>query len=183
MDQSRARVLSVHKSQTHSFSENTETHIELLQGEGIIGDAHCGKFVKHRSRVKKDPTQLNLRQVHLIHSELFSELQENGFKISPGQMGENITTENIDLLALPRNTILNIGEKASIQITGLRNPCSQLDNFQKGLMSQLVFKNENGEIVRKCGVMGIVLKSGIIHPEDAIEVIYPEKPYAILERV
>ena len=177
-----ARVISVNKSQSHSFSKYPAEEISLLEGLGVEGDAHMGKTVKHRSRVRKDPTQPNLRQVHLIHKELFDSLKSDGFLIEPGQIGENITTENIDLLNLPKGTQLHIGH-ATIEITGLRNPCVQLNTFQEGLMHKLVYKNKDGETIRKCGVMGIVLTSGKIKPGAEINIKYPVKPFEKLERV
>jgi len=134
----KGKVTAVSKSATHTFSKIKQTRIQLIAGKGVEGDAHLGVTVKHRSRVAKDPTQPNLRQVHLIHSELFEALSTKGFEVQAGDMGENITTTGIPLLDLPRNTILKIGELAKIQITGLRNPCVQLDNFQKGLMKAVL---------------------------------------------
>ena len=141
-----------------------------------------GETVKHRSRVAKDPSQPNLRQVHLIHSELFEEVAEKGFKVSPGQMGENISTRGIDLLALPTNTILKIGAEAEIQITGLRNPCSQIDSIQEGLMKAVLDKDEEGNLIRKAGIMGIVLQGGEIKVGDKIEVELPAEPHKKLEK-
>ena len=177
------KVMAVCKSQAHTFSKFNQSAIRLIKGEGIEGDAHRGKTVKHRSRVAKDPTQPNLRQVHLIHSELFEELAAKGFKVNAGEMGENITTKGINLLDLPRNSILTIGKTTKIQITGLRNPCVQLDNFQKGLMKAVLDKNESGQLIRKAGVMGIVIAGGIIAINDVIQVEFPPKPFLKLERV
>ncbi len=177
-----ATVTAVSTSSNHSFSKSQQNSIKLIAGIGIEGDTHAGKTVQHRSRVAKDPSQPNLRQVHLIHSELHDELKEAGFDISPGDMGENITTRGINLLELPTDTRLYIG-KAIIQITGLRNPCAQLDHFQPGLMSAVLDRDEEGNIVRKAGVMGIVLKSGIVAIRDAIKIELPPLPYRSLERV
>ena len=177
------KILALSKSQLHTFSKVNQVSLQLLAGKGVEGDAHLGETVKHRSRVAKDPTQPNLRQVHLIHSQLFAELAKKGFIIKPGEMGENITTKGINLLDLPRNTILKIGKTAKIQITGLRNPCLQLDNFQKGLMKAVLDKDEDGNLIRKAGIMGIVLTGGKIMIDDLIEVEYPSKPYLKLERV
>jgi MOSC domain-containing protein YiiM len=176
-------VISVSSSPTHTFSKLPKVSIKLLEGLGVEGDAHLGKTVKHRSRVAQDPTQPNLRQVHLIHAELFDELSEKGFNVTNAQMGENITTNGINLLELPRNTILHIGDSAMIQITGLRNPCLQLEGIEEGLMQALVFKDANGELVRKAGIMGIVLESGIVKIGDKITVKLPNYPYEKLERV
>lgn len=176
-------VLALSKSQSHTFSKVNQESITLIEGMGVEGDAHLGATVKHRSRVAKDPTQPNLRQVHLIHIELMEELATKGFDIKPGEMGENITTQGISLLDLPKDTILKIGETAKIQITGLRNPCVQLDRFKKGLMKAVLDKKEDGYLTRKAGIMGIVLTGGKVTVEDAIEIEYPPKPYLKLERV
>jgi MOSC domain-containing protein YiiM len=177
------KVLAVHKSQTHSFSKQTAAFISLIQGEGVAGDAHRGVTVKHRSRVRQDPTQPNLRQVHLIHYELIEELQEKGFRVQPGTMGENITTQGIDLLSLPTDTILVFPDGTEVLITGLRNPCSQLDSYQKGLTSAVLDRDPHGKIIRKAGVMGIVKTGGEIYTDDPIKVILPPEPHKNLERV
>ncbi len=177
------QVKAVSKSSTHSFSKFVTAKIKLLKGLGIEGDAHMGKTVKHRSRVRKDPNQPNLRQVHLIHEELFNELAQKGFTIKAGQMGENILTHGIDLLNLPRNTILKIGNQAEIEITGLRNPCSQLNGLQEGLMQALVFTDDAGKVIRKAGIMGIVKQGGEVRVGDRIEVIRPIGEHVALERV
>lgn len=176
-------ITSLSKSDSHTFEKFTCESINLLKGLGVEGDAHMGKTVKHRSRVARDPTQPNLRQVHLIHSELFEELSKKDFLITPGAMGENILTEGIDLLNLPKDTILNIGAEAKVQITGLRSPCAQFDSIKKGLMKALIYKDENGNIIRKSGIMGIVLEGGIVNVGDAIEIEFPKKPYIKLEKV
>ena len=177
-----AKIFSVSKNRRHLFSKVTCSFINLIEGQGVEGDAHCGITVKHRSRVKIDPTQPNLRQVHLIHIELIKDLNSKGFHILPGAMGENITTEGLDLLSLPTNTCLKIGS-AEIRITGLRNPCAQLDNYQKGLTAAVLDKDEQGNLIRKAGLMGIVLKGGIIKPGDHIETAYPTEPRLPLEVV
>jgi MOSC domain-containing protein YiiM len=176
-------VVSVSLSATHTFSKQTIQSIRLLTGLGVEGDAHMGKTVKHRSRVAQDPTQPNLRQVHLIHSELFDELRSGSFRVEPGQMGENITTRGINLLGLPTGTKLYIGEQAIIEITGLRNPCAQIDNFQSGLLSAVLDHDQNGNLIRKAGVMGIVLTGGEVLVGDEIRVSLPAEPYRPLERV
>jgi len=177
-----AKVVAVSKSNAHTFNKYNCEQITLIEGLGIKGDAHQGVFVKHRSRVKKNPTTPNLRQVHLIHSELFDELSEKGFKVVPGQMGENITTAGIDLLKLPKDTLLKIGT-AEIVITGLRNPCSQLESIQKGLMKALLDKDQHGNLIRKAGIMGTVQSGGDIAPGDAILVILPPQPHVVLDKV
>ena len=178
-----AQVTAVSRSGSHSFSKPTCASIHLIEGLGVEGDAHSGETVKHRSRVAKDPSQPNLRQVHLIHSELHDELIEKGFNVAPGVMGENITTQGVDLLGLPRDSLLRIGDEAIIQITGLRNPCKQLDDYQKGLLSAVLDKTPEGELIRKSGVMAIVIAGGTIKPDDSIKIKLPKKPYNKLERV
>lgn len=157
--------------------------ITLLAGLGVEGDAHMGVTVKHRSRVKQDPSQPNLRQVHLIHSELHDELRAAGFEVAPGEMGENITTFGLNLLDLPRHTQLLIGDEAIVEITGLRNPCVQLDGIQPGLMQAVLGRDEAGNLIRKAGVMAIVLKGGEIRVGDEIVIKLPEGVFLNLEKV
>lgn len=176
-------VVAVSLSPTHTFSKQNQASIRLLAGLGVEGDAHMGKTVKHRSRVAADPTQPNLRQVHLIHSELLSELRQRNFIVEPGQLGENILTADIDLLSLPTGTRLKIGPEAVVEITGLRNPCAQIDNFQKGLQAAVLDRDEQGNLIRKAGVMAIVLQSGEVKPNDPIQVELPPEPHRPLERV
>lgn len=176
-------VYAVSRSATHDFSKTPVTSIRLIAGEGVEGDAHRGVTVKHRSRVKADPTQPNLRQVHLIHYELIAQLKQQGFNVAPAIMGENITTAGIDLLALPTDSILHIGAKAKVQVTGLRNPCKQLDHYEKGLMSAVLDRDADGNLIRKAGIMGIVVAGGTIQMGDRIEVELPPEPYRPLERV
>ncbi|KKN34120.1 hypothetical protein LCGC14_0797000 [marine sediment metagenome] len=180
---SEARVVAVAKDGVHRFSKEIVSEIRIIEGMGVEGDAHLGKTVKHRSRVAVDPTQPNLRQVHLIHSELFSEVSEKGFIVRAADLGENITTFGVDLLALPRGTVLMIGQTVELEVTGLRNPCKQIDNFQTGLLSAVLIKGENGELIRKSGIMTVVKAGGSIKAGDAIQSIFPEKPYLPLERV
>jgi MOSC domain-containing protein YiiM len=178
-----AIVTAVSRCSRHSFSKPNQASIHLLAGLGVEGDAHLGTTVKHRSRVAKDPTQPNLRQVHLIHSELFDELAEKGFVVAAGEMGENVTTRGIDLLNLPAGARLRLGGSAIIEVTGLRNPCVQIDRFQKGLMKAVLGKDELGNIIRKSGIMGIVLQRGEVRPGDAIRVELPAGPHRPLEVV
>jgi len=166
-------VVSVSRSTDHSFSKQCAEQIQLVAGLGVAGDAHSGVTVKHRSRVKRDPTQPNLRQVHLIHSELHDELRLAGFSVGPGDIGENITTRGLDLLALPTGTQLRIGPTAVIMVTGLRNPCSQLDDFQPGLLTAVLDHDAAGGLIRKAGVMAIVLEDGDVSVGDIIEVTLP----------
>lgn len=177
------RVVAVHFSSTHSFSKVSQASIRLIAGHDVEGDAHAGATVKHRSRVRQDPTQPNLRQVHLVHAELFDELRAKGFDVSPGQMGENITTRGIDLLALPRGTMLQIGDEVVVEVTGLRNPCTQLDGLYPGLMSAVLDRDPYGNLVRKSGIMGIVISGGVVVPGDRILHFLPPLPHIPLERV
>lgn len=176
------RVVAVSLNIKHSFSKFNREKIELIEGIGVRGDAHAGEKVQHRSRVAKNPNQPNLRQVHLIHAELYDELKQR-FELQPGQMGENITTREIDLLGLPTNTRLHIGKQAVVEITGLRNPCSQLDNFKRGLMAAVLDKDANGNLIRKAGIMGIVATAGEVLIGDTIRIELPPQPYKSLERV
>jgi MOSC domain-containing protein YiiM len=176
-------VTAVSQSRSHTFSKPNTLSIRLVEGLGVEGDAHAGVTVKHRSRVRRDPTQPNLRQVHLVHSELFDELRDKGFSVVPGDIGENVTTRGIDLLALPTGTKLRLGETATVEITGLRNPCVQLDTFQKGLMAATLDKDADGNLVRKAGVMGVVLPGGGVRPGDAITIELPASPHRPLQPV
>jgi len=176
-------VIAVSQSPTHSFSKSNQESINLLAGLGVEGDAHMGEKVQHRSRVAKDPNQPNLRQVHLIHAEFHDELNASGFHVSAGQMGENITTCGVDLLDLPTGTRLHLGDAAIVEVTGLRNPCEQLNGFQGGLMKACVYKDENGNIVRKAGVMSIVLTGGEVRAGDSIRVELPPEPHQPLQVV
>jgi MOSC domain-containing protein YiiM len=176
-------VTSVSLNAQHSFSKTRQGGVTLQKGLGVLGDAHMGATVKHRSRVAKDPTQPNLRQVHLIHEELHAELRSAGFHIEPGDMGENLTTRGIELLSLPRATRLHIGPTAVVEITGLRNPCIQLDTFQPGLTAAVLDRSEDGQLIRKAGVMGIVLASGDVRPGDDIRVKLPPMPHEPLDCV
>lgn len=176
-------VVAVSRSGSHTMSKPNEASITLIAGLGVDGDAHSGVTVKHRSRVRRDPTQPNLRQVHLIHSELHDELRERGFDLVPGQMGENVTTRGIDLLGLPTGTRLKLGQEAVVEITGLRNPCNQLDDIQPGLMAATLDRDAEGNIVRKAGVMSVVITGGVVRPGDRIQVELPAKPHRVLEPV
>lgn len=170
---SSARVVAVARDDAHRFSKPTRESITLIAGHGVEGDAHAGTTVKHRSRVARDPGAPNLRQVHLLHAELFADLAERGHGVEPGALGENITTEGVDLLGLPRGTRLEIGDGALVELTGLRNPCSQINGLSKGLMKELVHLDDRGETVRLAGVMSVVLAGGEVRPGDGIRVILP----------
>lgn len=176
-------VAAVGSDPAHAFSKHLQPAITLLAGLGVAGDAHCGVTVQHRSRVAKDPTQPNLRQVHLIHAELFDELAAQGFAVGPGDLGENITTRGLDLLALPADTLLRVGTDAVLRLTGLRNPCAQIDQFRTGLMAATLGRDADGGLVRKAGVMSVVLHGGAVRPGDAIRVELPPRPHRAMDRV
>ena len=176
-------VAAVSVRSGHHFSKTPSLSIRLLTGLGVAGDAHMGETVKHRSRVRKDPTQPNLRQVHLIHAELHDEMRAEGFAVGAGDLGENITTRGIDLPGLPLNTRLHLGAEAVVEVKGLRNPCYQIDDFRKGLLKVCIDKDTNGNIVRKAGIMGIVLNGGEVKPGDAIEVELPDGPFEKLAAI
>jgi MOSC domain-containing protein YiiM len=176
-------VTAVSRSGTHTMSKPNEVSIQLVDGLGVAGDAHQGETVKHRSRVQRDPTQPNLRQVHLIHAELHDELRDAGFAVSAGEMGENITTRGVDLLGLPVGTRLLLGDSAAVEVTGLRNPCAQLNGIAPGLMAATLDHDGDGNLVRKAGVMGVVVSGGEVRPGDAIRVELPPAPHRPLEPV
>jgi MOSC domain-containing protein YiiM len=177
------KVLAVQINPTHAFTKCGVPFIRLLKGLGVEGDAHCGALVKHRSRLAADPKQPNLRQVHLLHAELFLELASQGFHLSPGAIGENITTAGVPLLDLPRGTRLQLGDEAVVELTGLRNPCRQLDDFAPGLMAAMVVRGADGGLRRKAGVMAVVQRGGMVRPNDPIRVALPPLPHAPLEKI
>lgn len=173
-------VVAVASSATHTLTKPTTPSIRLLAGLGVESDAHMGETVKHRSRVARDPTQPNLRQVHLIHAELFDELREAGFEIVPGQMGENVTTSGVNLLGLPTGTRLLLGKAAVVEVTGLRNPCAQLDRIRPGLMKATLDRDTEGNLIRKAGIMGVVIAGGEVRPGDAVQIDLPPLPHTPL---
>ncbi len=177
MMNSSPKVLAVSKSSEHTMSKYNADSISLIKNYGVEGDAHAGKTVKHRYLLFKKKDAPNLRQVHLLHAELFDELRRQGFDLTPGLIGENITTEGVDLLNLPTNTILHLGTEAKIKITGLREPCKQLNGIQPGLLEAMISKKEDGSIIRKSGVMSVVIASGVVHKNDEIRVEYPPEPH------
>jgi MOSC domain-containing protein YiiM len=176
------RVAAVNLSGDHTFSKHSTEVVTLLAGLGVEGDAHAGPRVKHRSRVEQDPDQPNLRQVHLIQSELFDDVAAAGFTVRPGDLGENVTTIGIDLLALPTGTTLRLGDRALVALTGLRNPCGQINGFQEGLLGELR-ERVDGETVRRGGVMAVVLQGGEVRSGDPIEVGLPPGAHAPLHKV
>jgi MOSC domain-containing protein YiiM len=177
------KVIAVACDQDHKFSKPARTSIRLVAGLGVEGDAHFGETVQHLSRLKRDPDSPNLRQVHLIHAELHDELLAKGFRVEPGQMGENVTTRGIDLLGLPENARLHLGADAIVEVKGLRNPCLKLDSLQKGLMAATLDKDGDGNLVRKAGVMGIVIAGGEVRAGDEIRIALPPAPHRPLPTV
>lgn len=168
------RIVAVHRNRVHHVSKRPHLSLHLIAGFGVEGDAHAGETVQHRSRAARDPDLPNLRQVHLIHAELLDELAERGFELPPGRMGENVTTRGLDLLALPCGARLHLGEHAIVELSGLRNPCSQLNGLQEGLMDAVLDRDGDGRLIRKSGVMGIVTQGGHVHPGDPIGLELPE---------
>ncbi len=166
-----SQVVAVHSDGQHAFSKQTTAEIELIEGHGVQGDSHYGVSVQHRSRVARDPTQPNLRQVHLLHDELLTELREKDFDLQPGQLGENITTRGLAVLALSEGTTLKIGAQAVLRVTGLRNPCSQIEGFRSGLLAAVVDRASDGTLIRKAGVMCVVEQSGVVRAGDTIVVL------------
>lgn len=183
MESPAPAVVGVSKDATHRFSKVPADEIELVAGHGVVGDAHAGTTVKHRSRVAKDPTAPNLRQVHLIHTEFFDLALEHGYELDAGDLGENVLTRGVDLLDLPRGTLLRLGSDAVVRITGLRNPCQQINDFRAGLLKLAVTRDEAGEIVRRTGVMSVVEVGGVVRTGDPIEVELPAEPHERLEPV
>ncbi len=171
------RVVSVSLSSEHKFSKRVAENIRLLAGLGVEGDAHCGVLVKHLYRVKQDPAQPNLCQVHLLQAELFEELRGKGFEIAPGEMGENVTTLGLDLLGLPTGALLTLGDTALVEVTGLRSPCVQMNHFRTGLMPAVIERKSAGKVVKKAGIMGVVIAGGVVRTGDEILVRLPEKPW------
>ncbi|MFD6435105.1 MOSC domain-containing protein [Streptomyces venezuelae] len=178
-----ATVAAVSSNATYSFTKPNRESVTLLTGLGVEGDVHAGTKVKHRFRVAQDPDQPNLRQVHLMHEELFDELAEDGFTVAPGELGENVTTRGIDLLGLPTGALLHLGDEAVLEITGLRNPCRQIDDYQAGLMKKVVGRDASGAVFYKAGVMSVVRRGGEVRPGDAIDVVLPEGPHRPLRTV
>lgn len=179
----RARALAVHRKGSHAFSKDSVAQIELVAGHGVRGDAHCGVTVKHRSRVARDPTQPNLRQVHLIHDELLQELLARGHRVAPGQLGENITTQGLDLLRLGTGTRLQLGSSAVVELTGLRNPCAQIEAFQPGLLAAVLGRTPEGALIRKAGVMAVVVQGGLVERGDVIVLAHEPSEFRPLQPV
>ncbi len=179
----RAQVVAVSTDSEHRFSKRVVDRIVLIEGWGVEGDAHAGTTVQHRSRVARDPSQPNLRQVHLMHAELFDEVADAGFEVAPGQLGENVTTRGIDLLGLPTDTLLHLGADACVRVTGLRNPCQQINGFEPGLLREVLGRAEDGSVERKGGVMGVVVAGGTVRRGDTIRVELPSGEHSPLSPV
>jgi MOSC domain-containing protein YiiM len=176
-------VAAVAASVGHNFSKQVRPVIRLVEGLGVEGDGHLGTTVQHLSRKRRDPSQPNLRQVHLMPTELFDEVRKAGHVVEPGDLGENVTTAGIDVFALPTGTVLRLGETAEVLVTGLRNPCRQIDDFQPGLLGQVLGRDADGRPVRRAGIMGVVKRGGEVRPGDDITVELPPEPHLPLELV
>lgn len=173
----KGRVVAVHRSASHSFSKQMQPSIRLLACLGVEGDAHCGTTMKHLRRLPREAESANLRQVHVLHAELHDDLRAAAFTIEAGAMGENITTRGVDLLALPSGARLHLGDTVILEIKGLRNPCRQLDELQRGLMAACIRRETNGELVRLAGVMAVVIRGGAVTAADRVEVDLPPQPH------
>jgi MOSC domain-containing protein YiiM len=176
-------IVGLHRSGRHGFSKGSVDEFELVAGVGVVGDAHAGPLVRHRSRVAADPGQPNLRQVHLLDGELLAALAAVGHPVAPGDLGENVTTSGIDLHALPVGSLLRLGDAALVALTGLRNPCGQIEAFRAGLLQHVRLRDDDGGVIRRAGVMGIVLQSGTVRVGDTIDVELPPAPHRPLEPV
>jgi MOSC domain-containing protein YiiM len=170
-------IVALARDGGHRFSKLPAQELTLIAGQGVEGDAHCSVTVKHRSRVARDPTQPNLRQVHLIGVELLEEVTAKGLPVVPGEMGENVTLRGLDLLALPRGAVLHLGREAVLEITGLRNPCAQIDSFRPGLLAEMLPRGPDGQVIRRAGVMAIVLTGGVVRVGDTVDVVLPPAPH------
>jgi MOSC domain-containing protein YiiM len=171
--QENGRIVAVSRDAEHRFSKPVVAEITLVAGWGVEGDAHAGTTVQHRSRVARDPSQPNLRQVHLLHAEVFDEVAASGHTVVPGDMGENVTTRGVDLLGLPTGALLHLGDEACVRVTGLRNPCQQINDFDPGLLREVLGRAEDGTVERKGGVMGVVVTGGVVRAGDAVRVELP----------
>ena len=177
------QVSAVHRDGRHRFSKTTVDEIRLLPGLGVEDDAHAGRTVQHLSRIRRDPSQPNLRQVHLIGTELYEELQAAGHRLDAGSLGENVTTIGVDLLALPVGTVLRLGADALVEVTGLRNPCAQIDRLAPGALKVVLGRDEDGAVVRRAGVMGVVRTGGVVRAGDPVVLELPAGEHRRLEPV
>jgi MOSC domain-containing protein YiiM len=170
-------IVALARDGEHRFSKQPVPELTLIAGQGVEGDAHCGVTVKHRSRVARDPSQPNLRQVHLMAAELLEEVTAKGLPVAPGKLGENVTLRGLDLLSLPRGTRLSLGAEVVLELTGLRNPCAQIDAFRPGLLAEMLPRGADGHVIRRAGVMAIVLHGGVVYVGDAVRVVLPTAPH------
>ena len=178
-----AVVRNLHRSAEYTFSKQTCDQLELVAGIGVVGDTHAGPTVRHRSRMERDPSQPNLRQVHLFDAEILDELSAEGFEVGPGVLGENVTTVGLDALTLPTGTLLRIGDDALLGLTGIRNPCVQIEARFPGLLKRMVHRDDSGPLTRLTGAMAVVLQSGTIRQGDTITVQLPPHPHQPLQLV
>ncbi len=193
------RVVAVSRDETHRFSKVPAESITLVAGLGVLGDAHAGTLVQHRSRVRRDPNQPNLRQVHLLHAEVFDDALAMGYELRPGDLGENVLTADLDLLGLPAGTLLDLGGPV-VRLTGLRNPCAQINDFRPGLLKVVLSRADGtptdqpapstaspqsatSPLIRKAGVMAVVERGGDVVPGEAITVTLPDAPHVPLAPV
>jgi MOSC domain-containing protein YiiM len=171
------QVTSVSLNPLHTFSKRPVPEIRILAHHGVEGDAHAGEKVQHLYRVRKNPNAPNLCQVHLIAEEFLEELRTQNFPIEPGQLGENIIVRSLDLCSLSVGATLRLGSDALIEITGLRDPCNQLNTLRPGLMKACLARSLDGTLIRKAGVMAIALVSGSVRPGDPIHLTLPPHPH------
>jgi len=176
------RVVGLARDGRNGFSKSAMDTICLIQGQGVEGDAHSGPFVRHRYLARRQPRLPNLRQVHLIPSELFEALRNAGYDLHPGDLGDNIATAGLDLETLPMGALLDLGSEACIELTGLRTPCVLIDRFRTGLKRQMVCSEPVAPRFR-CGVMSIVRTGGRLAVGDPIRVRLPPKPWTDLPAV
>lgn len=171
----KPRILSVSARSGHHFSKTPQRSIRLLAGLGVEGDGHMGERIKHRSRARYNPALPNLRQVHLIDSGYIALMAAKGYAVAPGDIGENLLVAGIDLISMPQDTLLHLGgDGAVVRITGLRNPCIQMDRFMPGLMAASLDRDADGGLIRLTGVMGVVEGGGAVVPGDVVRVEMPE---------
>ena len=184
MDAAKSGVVeAVCISGEHAFSKDPVESATVLEGLGLRGDAHAGVTVQHLFRVAQNPTTPNLRQVHLMHAELHDELRAAGHPVHAGSLGENLTTRGIALLELPAGTHLRVGSSVVLEVTGLRNPCRQIDGFSPGLLRLVLHKEPDGTVVRRSGVMAVVVAGGEVRPGDGIVIELPDGPHEPLRPV
>ncbi|CAM5572528.1 MOSC domain-containing protein [Streptomyces atroolivaceus] len=178
------RVTTVSSNGTYSFSKPNRESVTLVAGLGVEGDVHAGGTIRHQFRMTYEPDLPNLRQVHLMHEELFDELALKGYDVAPGQLGENITTRDVDLLGLPTGALLHLGDEAVVEVTGLRNPCAKINDFRQGLLGEVFALDPvSGDFTFRSGIMAVVRHGGTVRPRDAVGIELPPGPHRPLERV